>query len=101
MSDARFVVGIDLGTTNTALAYLDLQEKSDHPKISVLDIPQVIRPGSVESRQLLPSFIYLPAENELPDGSLNLPWDEKKSPSYTIGEYARGRGKERCAMGVR
>jgi len=94
MSDTRFVVGIDLGTTNTALAYADLQEKSDHPKIAVLEIPQVLRPGSVEAKPLLPSFLYLPSENELPEGSLNLPWDEKKSPSFTIGEYARGRGKE-------
>jgi len=92
MSESRFIVGIDLGTTNTALAYVDMHEKSENPKIGVLEIPQVIRPGNVEERQLLPSFIYLPAESELPEGSLALPWDEKKS--YAVGEYARGRGKE-------
>ncbi|HYG77001.1 MAG TPA: Hsp70 family protein [Planctomycetota bacterium] len=92
MSESRFIVGIDLGTTNTALAYVDLSEKVEHPKIQVMPVPQVTRPGSVEERPLLPSFIYLPAENELPAGSLALPWDEKKN--YVIGEYARGRGKE-------
>jgi len=92
MADSRFVVGIDLGTTNTALAYVDLNEKVEHPRIQVLQIPQITRPGSVEERPLLPSFIYLPAEGELPEGSLALPWDEKKN--YAVGEYARGRGKE-------
>jgi hypothetical protein len=92
MAESRFIVGIDLGTTNTALAYVDLNEKTDHPKIQILSVPQVIRPGAVEERPLLPSFVYLPAEGELPAGSLSLPWDEKKA--YAIGEYARGRGKE-------
>jgi hypothetical protein len=92
MAESRFVVGIDLGTTNTALAYLDTTEKSEHPTISVMEVPQIIRPGSVENRQLLPSFLYLPAEGELPAGSLALEWDEKRA--YAIGEYARGRGKE-------
>ncbi|HEY3320310.1 MAG TPA: Hsp70 family protein [Planctomycetota bacterium] len=96
MSESRFIVGIDLGTTNTALAYVDLNEKvpagTPALRINVMPIPQVIRPGAVEERQLLPSFLYLPAENELPAGSLSLPWDEKRG--YAVGEYARGRGKD-------
>jgi hypothetical protein len=94
MSETRFVVGIDLGTTNTALAYVDLQEGGEHPQIHVMEIPQVVRAGSVENRAVLPSFLYLPAENELPGGSLDLPWSDRKSPAFTIGEFARGRGKE-------
>jgi hypothetical protein len=95
MADSKYVVGIDLGTTNTALAYAELGDKAEHPKITILDVPQVIRPGSVEGRNLLPSFLYVPAENELPEGSLELPWEDKKHASTTaIGEYARGRGKE-------
>ena len=94
MAENRYVVGIDLGTTNCALAYADLHDKADQPKISIMDIPQIVRPGSVESRSLLPSFLYLPAEGELPEGSLALPWDEKKPHNYAIGEWARGRGKE-------
>ena len=92
MVESRYVVGIDLGTTNTAMAYADLHEKAENPKISIVEIPQIIRPGSVEGRNLLPSFVYLPAEGELPAGSLALPWDEKSD--YALGEYARGRGKE-------
>ena len=94
MADSRYVVGIDLGTTNCALAYADLTEKSDQPRIAIMEIPQLVRPGSVEGRTLLPSFLYLPAEGELPGGSLELPWDDKKPSNYAIGEWARGRGKE-------
>ena len=92
MAEHRYVIGIDLGTTNTALGYVDLSEKAEHPKISILEIPQIVRPGAVENRPLLPSFLYLPAEGELPAGSLELPWDEKRA--FAVGEYARGRGKE-------
>ena len=94
MSEHRYVIGIDLGTTNTALAYSDLGENPEHPAINIMAIPQVVRPGAVEERPLIPSFIYLPAEGEHPSGSLDLPWDEKKSAGDAIGEYARGRGKE-------
>ncbi|MCY3022188.1 MAG: Hsp70 family protein [Planctomycetota bacterium] len=92
MAESRFIVGIDLGTTNSALAYVDLNEKAENPKVNILEIPQVVRPGAVEPRPLLPSFLYLPAENELPAGSLELPWDEKRT--CAVGEYARSRGKE-------
>jgi len=90
--ESRYIVGIDLGTTNTALAYLDLQQRFDDRRIQVLQTPQVVRPGALESRPLLPSFLYLPAMNEFPPGSLALPWDEKRS--YVAGEFARSRGKE-------
>ena len=91
-AEHRYIVGIDLGTTNTALAYVDLKDKAAAEKINVLDIPQTVRPGAVESRPLLPSFLYLPAPAELPAGSLALPWDEQRG--YAVGEFARSRGKE-------
>src|SRR5450755_1320567 len=54
-------VGIDLGTTNSALAYIDPKqaEDADFPPIHVLDVPQVVAPGRVEALRTLPSFIYL------------------------------------------
>jgi hypothetical protein len=94
MAESRYVVGIDLGTTNTAVAFVDTHEKVEHPKINIMEVPQVVRPGSVENRPLLPSFLYIPADGELPAGSLDLPWDDKKSASAAIGEWARSRGKE-------
>jgi actin-like ATPase involved in cell morphogenesis len=54
-------VGIDLGTTNSALAYIDPKEaaEADFPTIQVLDVPQTVAQGRVESRRTLPSFVYL------------------------------------------
>ena len=54
-------VGIDLGTTNSALAYIDPKQAqdADFPPIHVLDVPQVVAPGRVEALRTLPSFLYL------------------------------------------
>jgi molecular chaperone DnaK (HSP70) len=89
MALSRFVVGIDLGTTNSALAYVDTGEGGD-PKPRQLLIPQVVQPGAVEERPLLPSYLYLPGPNELPAGSLKLPWDPGRD--FAVGEFARQQG---------
>src|SRR6202790_3533517 len=54
-------IGIDLGTTNSALAYIPEihGELPDYPEIQVLQIPQYIAPGQIESRRTLPSFLFL------------------------------------------
>src|SRR6266849_8059988 len=54
-------VGIDLGTTNSALAFIDSNEaaETDFPAIRVLEIPQFVAPGRIEARRTLPSFLYL------------------------------------------
>lgn len=86
---SRFVVGIDLGTTNSALAYVDTGA-GDTAKPALFTIPQVVQPGSVEDRPLLPSFLYLPGHGELPAGSLKLPWDPGRD--HAVGEFARQQG---------
>jgi molecular chaperone DnaK (HSP70) len=54
-------IGIDLGTTNSALAYIPEihGELPDYPEIQVLTIPQYVAPGQREARRTLPSFLYL------------------------------------------
>ncbi len=54
-------VGIDLGTTNSALAYIEpvQGELPDYPEIKVLQIPQYVAPGHIEPRRTLPSFLFL------------------------------------------
>jgi molecular chaperone DnaK (HSP70) len=54
-------VGIDLGTTNSALAWIDPVDaaEADFPPIQTLDIPQTVAPGRTETRRTLPSFVYL------------------------------------------
>src|ERR1700694_5915713 len=91
MSLSRFVVGIDLGTTNCALAYFDTGA-GDEPTLQHLMIPQVTQPGLVEERPLLPSFLYLPGPNEQPAGSLRLPWDAQRG--FAVGEFARNFGSQ-------
>ena len=64
---ARYVVGIDLGTTNSAVAYVDTHESPW--QIRVLLIPQLVAPGVVEARDTLPSFHYEAAAGETADGA--------------------------------
>ena len=52
-------IGIDLGTTNSALAYIDSTDEADYPTIHVLDVPQYVAPGRIEPLRTLPSFLYL------------------------------------------
>jgi molecular chaperone DnaK (HSP70) len=89
---SRYVVGIDLGTTNSALAYADTKEETaDAPApIHAFPIPQVVGSGEVADRSVLPSFLYLPGAKELPAGALDLPWGA--SPDRTVGSFARDHG---------
>ncbi|CAG9184497.1 Chaperone protein HscA [Cupriavidus laharis] len=91
MSEARYSIGIDLGTTHSALSYVDLAG-SDGEKTSqrVLAIPQLTGPGATEARDLLPSFLYLPHASELAPGDLALPWNATRE--FAVGELARSRG---------
>src|SRR4029078_7365246 len=94
MADARYVVGIDLGTTNCVLAWVDTRAEIDDvdaPSVQVLAVPQLIKPGVVESRHQLPSFLYLPAPEEMKPESLALPWG---TAEHVAGELARARGAE-------
>jgi molecular chaperone DnaK (HSP70) len=89
---ARYLIGIDLGTTNSALAYVDLQRKSraGHPEIQTFPVPQLVAPGELAARPLLPSFLYLPGSHDLPAGAVAVPWDAARS--YAVGEFARNHG---------
>lgn len=91
MSEARYAIGIDLGTTHSAVSYVDLAA-SDGEKTSqrVLPITQLTAPGAVDELDLLPSFLYLPHASELAPGDLNLPWNATRD--FAVGEMARSRG---------
>ncbi len=90
MSASRFLVGIDLGTIHTALAYVDLAAEGDPvDSLRVMPIPQLVAPGEVAERRLLPSNAYLPGEHDLPPEARRLPWGE---PAAVVGELARAQG---------
>ncbi len=84
----RFVVGIDLGTTNSAVAYADLQD--EQRRVVSFPIVQLVSEGTTEARPTLPSFLYLGGEHDLRPGALKLPWAEDRD--YAVGEFARAQG---------
>lgn len=89
-----FIVGIDLGTTHTVVAY-GPADGSSPPKIFPID--QLIAPGEIEARPLLHSLRYQPSEGELSEGDLMLPWGQTppfpgSHGRYVVGELARELG---------
>ena len=91
MSDTRYAVGIDLGTTHCVMAAVDLTA-SDQDDVAqwTVSIPQLTAPGAVEDRPMLPSFLYLPHPDELRPDDRTLPWGEQ--PPFVVGELARAMG---------
>jgi hypothetical protein len=88
---SRFVVGIDLGTTNCALAYVDTHA-TDH-RIQTFDVPQLVAVGQCESRSTLPSFLYDPAAGELSQADRALPW-KTQNDAELVGVFARDHGSQ-------
>jgi hypothetical protein len=86
----KYIIGIDLGTTNGVAAYAALDAES--PKTELLPIPQLVAPGTIEARRSLPSFVYLAEEHEA-GGALDLPWAQDRD--YAAGELARLQGAEK------
>ncbi len=91
-SARTFALGIDVGTTNCALAGFDLATGAALGTPPSWPIPQVVHPGEVTAEPLLPSFLYLPGEHELPEGSLDLPWAKKRD--FVVGRLAREQGSK-------
>lgn len=85
-----YAIGIDLGTTHSALSWHEISSEGRQWRESLLTIPQLTAPGTTEGRVLLPSFLYLPSPAEFPEGSLGLPWDKKAGE--IVGEFARSHG---------
>ena len=91
MSDPRYAIGVDLGTTHCALSYVDIGGSDGENTVhGVVPIAQLTAPGTVEESGLLPSFLYLPHSDELAEGDLELPWIGGQD--FVVGEMARSRG---------
>lgn len=87
--NSRYIIGIDLGTTNTAIAYV---ERRRHQETVVTPYPvlQRVSETQVAARRTMPSFLYLPGEHELPQSALSLPWTDDLTT--VVGEFARAQG---------
>ena len=88
---AAYVIGIDLGTTNSVLAYAPLGTES--PQVEILPVPQLVAARVVDSRTTLPSFLYLATEHEAAAGAFDLPW--RNGNSIVVGELARKESAEK------
>jgi molecular chaperone DnaK (HSP70) len=89
---ARYLIGIDLGTTNSAVAYVDTQAAD--PRVRVFEVPQLVAPGEVAPRRQLPSFVYLAGDVDLAPHETALPWRAGGEGAIrpVIGELARSQG---------
>jgi hypothetical protein len=88
---SRYLIGIDLGTTNSVVAYIDTQEVADAGSpIRVFPVPQLVAHGEVLTLPVLPSFLYFPTEDELSAGAVSATWDE--NPPMVTGVLAREQG---------
>ncbi|EIQ7475493.1 hsp70 family protein [Vibrio parahaemolyticus] len=96
MASPRFLVGIDLGTTNTVVACCEITDNLEQSEVSLFDIDQLIGPGEVVRKPLLPSFRYHPAVGQISPSDLTLPWDNEPVAgdinNVIVGEWARELG---------
>src|SRR4051794_8792594 len=93
---ARYLIGIDLGTTNSAVAYVDTAAAD--PRVRVFEVDQLVAPGEVAPRRQLPSFVYLASEIDLAPHETVLPWPQPETTGASgelrpvVGELARSQG---------
>jgi|APTNR8051073442_1049403.scaffolds.fasta_scaffold11302_1 molecular chaperone DnaK (HSP70) len=84
----RFSLGIDLGTSNSAVAVTDLE--SDETE--VVEITQILAPNRVGEQATLPSALYIPNAAEFPDDALAVPWSDGGGDGVVVGQFARDHG---------
>ncbi|HNT56608.1 MAG TPA: Hsp70 family protein, partial [Syntrophales bacterium] len=93
MLNPRYIVGIDLGTTNTVVAWTETNaEERANRGIRVFPVPQLVEPGSVLEKPSLPSFVLLPGPHDVSPEALAVPWTGEKK--WAVGTFARDRGAE-------
>lgn len=98
MGSPRFLVGIDLGTTNTVVAFCEITDNLSQSEITLFPIDQLVGPGEVVRKPLLPSFRYHPAHGQVSSADLTLPWKHQAVDGdidpVIIGEWARELGSK-------
>ena len=90
LHDRRYIVGIDLGTTNSAVAYVDLQAEADRRRPQLFAIPQLTGPGEITALSVLPSFLYIPGDYDISKAAVRMPW--QGPADHFAGAFARDHG---------
>src|ERR1700733_16001386 len=83
----RFSLGIDLGTSNSAIALEDFGSGRNE----IVEITQILGPNQIAKRPTLPSALYIPHPDEFPEKAVRLPWSKDAADSI-IGHFARDHG---------
>ena len=91
MGKAQYIVGIDLGTSNSTLSSILLDEEDDF-SIQLHRVNQMLNEGMEGEADVLPSFLYFPLENEKKQGGFQSSLE--KEEAFTVGTLARDRGVE-------
>ncbi len=97
---SRFIIGIDLGTTHCAVTFIDLQKKPTKREAPQLfEIDQLVGPGEIGRRALLPSFAFLNHDSQVSEADSALPWHSALLQSYgnnrvIVGTWARELGAQ-------
>jgi len=91
VNDKRYIIGIDLGTTNSAVSYVDLEaETGDSSGIRLFQIPQLTGAGEFSRLPVLPSFLYIPGEYDISKSAITIPW--KADDDNFVGAFSRDHG---------
>ncbi len=91
IADRRFIIGIDLGTTNSAVSYVDLHEELPSAKrIKIFKVPQLTGPAEINRLPVLPSFLYIPGEYDISPEAIVRLWDTDEH--NFAGAFARDHG---------
>ncbi|MFH2067815.1 MAG: Hsp70 family protein [Pseudomonadota bacterium] len=88
----KYIIGIDLGTTNSAVSFVDLesQEKGEAKNIHLFPVPQLVGPGEWKTHTVLPSFLYIPGAYDISDTAVSIPWESEVT--RFAGVFARDHG---------
>jgi hypothetical protein len=84
----RFSLGIDLGTSNSAIAITDL----DDDRTEIVEVTQILGPNQIGEKPTLPSAVYIPHHDEFPGNAFPLPWGNRTDGAAIIGHFARDHG---------
>jgi molecular chaperone DnaK (HSP70) len=90
LNDKHYIIGIDLGTTNSAVSYVDLAAAKQ--AIRIFEIPQLTGPGEFRPLSVLPSFLYLPGVYDIDTAAIVHPW--ARSGDDFVGSLARDQGAQ-------
>lgn len=89
----RYIIGIDLGTTNSAVSYVDLEDEltlNKKKNIKTFNVPQLVGAGEIGKHTVLPSFLYIPGQYDISEESLIQPFET--SEKRFAGVFARDHG---------